>query len=110
MLKGTSVSLPLLVSLVMVGFGWIDDSSPNSGPSTPPIAPQRPVEDVVQNHRIVDPYRWLENAGSPETQKWVADELAYARSFLDPLPGRDSLHKRLSELLSIGSLSVPQLG
>jgi len=110
MLKGTSVSLALLVSLAMSGIAWIDDSSPNGVPSTPPVAPQRPVEDVVQNHRIVDPYRWLEDAKSPETQKWVEEEAAYTRTLLDPLPGREQLHKRLSELMAIGSISAPQLG
>jgi len=110
MSKGTSVSLLLLISLVMVTAAWMDDSSPANGPSTPPVAPQKPVEDVVQNHRIVDPYRWLEDAKSPETQKWVEQEAAYTRTLLDPLPGREQLHARLSELMSIGSLSAPQLG
>ncbi len=104
------MSLLLLLSVVMVGMAWTDDSSPNSGPSSPPIAPPRPVEDVVQNHRIVDPYRWLEDAKSPETQKWVEEEAAYTRRLLDPLPGREQLHKRLSQLMAIGSISAPQLG
>jgi prolyl oligopeptidase len=110
MLKGTSVCLLLLVSLIMVGIAWTDDASPKSGQSTPPVAPQRPVEDLIQNHRIVDPYRWLEDAKSPETQKWVEEEAAYTRRLLDPLPGREELHKRLSELMAIGSISAPQLG
>jgi prolyl oligopeptidase len=29
---------------------------------------------------------------------------------LDPLPDRDAIHKRLSELLSIGSIGAPQIG
>jgi len=68
------------------------------------------VEDLVQNHRIVDAYRWLEDAKSPETQKWVEEEEEYTRRLLDPLPGREQLHKRLSELMAIGSISAPQLG
>lgn len=104
------MSLLLLISVMMVGMAWTDDSSPNSGPSSPPPAPPRPVEDVVQNHRIVDPYRWLEDAKSPETQKWVEEEAAYTRRLLDPLPGREQLHKRLSQLMAIGSISAPQLG
>ena len=58
----------------------------------------------------MDPYRWLEDAGSPETQKWVSEELAYTRGLLDPLPGREQLRKRLGELMSIGTISAPQLG
>src|SRR5215831_8081350 len=33
--------------------------------------------------------------------------MAYTRSLLDPLPGRDTIHKRLIELLSIGSITPP---
>jgi prolyl oligopeptidase len=86
-----------------------DDASVKS-PTTPPVAAQKPVEDDVQGHKITDPYRWLEDAGSPETQRWVSEELAYTRSVLDPLPGRDQLHKRLAELVTIGTISAPQLG
>ena len=51
-----------------------------------------------------------EDAKSPETQKWVGEELAYTRSILDPLPGRNELHQRLEKLLSIGTISAPQIG
>jgi prolyl oligopeptidase len=87
-----------------------DDVPAKRSPTAPPAAPQKPVDDLVQGHKITDPYRWLENAGSPETQQWVSEELSFTRSILDPLPGRDWLHKRLSELLAIGTISAPQLG
>jgi prolyl oligopeptidase len=58
---------------------------------------------------MVDPYRWLEDGTSAETQKWVAEEMAYTRSVLDPLAGRDSIHTRLTELLGIGSIGVPRI-
>jgi len=35
--------------------------------------------------------------------------MAYTRTVLDPLPGRASIHKRLTELLSIGSITPPQI-
>src|SRR5439155_6114312 len=89
---------------------FADDVSIKSPSAGPPAAAQKPVDDIVQGHKITDPYRWLEDASSPETQQWVGQELAYTRRILDPLLGRDQLHKRLSELLSIGTISAPQLG
>jgi prolyl oligopeptidase len=59
--------------------------------------------------RVVDNYRWLEDGNAPETQKWVAEEMAYTRGMLDHLAGRDAIHKRLTELLSIGSVTPPIL-
>ncbi|MFZ0939589.1 MAG: prolyl oligopeptidase family serine peptidase [Candidatus Sulfotelmatobacter sp.] len=82
-------------------------------PSTPvqlPKAEKRPLEETLYGVKIVDNYRWLEDGTSLETQKWVAGEMAYTRSLLDPLPGREAIHKRLTELLSIGSLTAPEIG
>src|SRR5216684_1308035 len=102
----------LLISFLVgtTALAVADDASLKSSPAKPPLAPQKPVEDLVQGHKITDAYRWLENATSPETQQWVGDEMAYTRSVLDPLPGREQLHKRLSELLSIGTISASQIG
>ena len=47
---------------------------------------------------------------SPETKQWVSDQTAYTRGLLDPLPGRDQLHQRLTDLMSIGTISAPQIG
>ena len=54
--------------------------------------------------------RWLEDANSAASQEYVRQELAYTRSILDPLPGRDRIHQRLTELLSIGTIASPQIG
>ena len=70
----------------------------------------RPLEETFHGTKIVDQYRWLEDSTSAETQKWVAEEMAYTRAVLDPLPGREAIHKRLTELLRIGSIGVPRIG
>jgi prolyl oligopeptidase len=88
-----------------------DDSAPApSSVAEPSLAPQKPTEEILHGHKIVDPYRWLEDSGSADTQLWVNEQLAYTHSILDPLPGRDSLQERLKELMSIGAISAPQLG
>jgi prolyl oligopeptidase len=111
MLGGLRLLLVLLFSFAVVVTVLADDAALTAQPSSsPPASAQKPVEDEVQGHKITDPYRWLEDAGGADTQKWVHDEIAYTRSILDPLPGRDELHKRLSTLLTIGTISAPQLG
>jgi len=109
-----SGGLRLLFLSFLVGIAatavLADDASVKFSLEKVPLAPQKPVVDEVQGHRITDDYRWLEDAASPETQQWVSDEMAYTRSVLDPLPGRDQLHKRLTNLMSIGTISAPQIG
>src|ERR1700758_1476084 len=55
----------------------------------PPKTEQKPVEETIHGVKIVDPYRYLESTDSPETKKYVETQLAYTRSVLDRLPGRD---------------------
>jgi prolyl oligopeptidase len=90
-------------SLLLVGA----DSSRK--PDSPPVATPRPVADYFHGTRVIDNYRWLEKADSPEVQKWVAEENDYTRALLDPQPGRAAIQHRLTELLSIGSVSAPVL-
>jgi prolyl oligopeptidase len=81
-----------------------------SAPSAPPKAERRPLEEILHGTKIIDNYRWLEDSSNADAQKWVAEEMAYTRAVLDPLPGREAIRKRLTELLSIGSVGVPQIG
>jgi prolyl oligopeptidase len=90
---------------------WASDSVASSTtPLTePPKAKVNAVEETINGHKIADPYRWLEDASSAESQEYVRQELAYTRSLLDPLPGRDQIHQRLTQLLSIGTIETPQV-
>src|SRR5579863_2563887 len=100
-----------LSSLIMVAAAVYAGDSASSKtpqvPDAPPVAEPKPVIDYYHGTKVLDNYRWLEKSDSPQTQKWVADEMAYTRAILDPLPGRDAIHRRLTELLSIGSITAP---
>jgi prolyl oligopeptidase len=106
-------SLIFFIAVVVMGSAedsHAGDSAIPSTPSGPPKAKVAPVEDTVQGHKIVDPYRYLENQDDPDTKLYVEQELSYTRSILDPLPGRDMINARLSQLLEIGTVGVPQMG
>jgi prolyl oligopeptidase len=101
--------------LIMVAAVVAGDDAKGTAPSStstsgqPPRAEPRPVEEIFHGTKVVDRYRWLEDGDNPAAEKWVAEEMSYTRGVLDPLPGRDAIRKRLTELLSIGSIGVPQI-
>jgi prolyl oligopeptidase len=90
--------------LGVVLFVWAQDPPTRSGP---PVARTDEVKDNYFGTEIADAYRWLEDQQSPETRKWIDAENAYTRSVLDPLPGREKLKKRLTELLNVDVYTTP---
>jgi prolyl oligopeptidase len=112
-MPGGSRLLVLFSSLLLISaLVWAGDKSANSNPSTasgPPKAKTDSVEDTIHGHKIDDPNRRLEDSNSPDTQQYVREELAYTRSILDPLPGREQIQQRLAKLYSIGTINAPQV-
>jgi prolyl oligopeptidase len=101
-------SLASLLFIVTIVHAADDDAKPPAQ-MAPSKAEARPLTENFHGTKVTDNYRWLEDGKSPETQKWVEEEMAYTRSLLDPLPGRDAINKRLTELLTIGNISVPEI-
>ena len=68
----------------------------------PPKAAVHEVTDTYFGQKIVDPYRWMEDAKSAETAAWMKAQADYARANLDRLPMRGELLKRFEELSETG--------
>jgi prolyl oligopeptidase len=104
-----SISL-FIAAMMTLGMGVLLGEDNNANTPVPlPKTKVSPVEETLHGHTIVDNYRWLEDSQSPETKAWVGEELAYTRGVLDTLPGRDKIQKRLEQLLTIGSITPPQI-
>ncbi|MFF4414641.1 prolyl oligopeptidase family protein [Streptosporangium sp. NPDC001559] len=56
---------------------------------------------------VADPYRWLEDPGSPATEEWLAAQEKLFSDELGALTGRDRLRARVAELLRSGSIGAP---
>ena len=103
--------LCILSSLFLIAATlWAADSDTSITTLGPPKAKVSPIEETVQGHKIIDPYRYMEDAADPATRAYVQEELAYTRGVLDPLPGRPEINARLSRLLAIGTIGAPQPG
>ncbi|HTZ94921.1 MAG TPA: hypothetical protein VMB18_00895, partial [Terriglobales bacterium] len=102
------IALLLLFLFAVFADASASDAASAASPAVtgPPVAEQKPVVDDLYGHKITDLYRWLENGSSPETHKWVDEENTYTRSLLDPLPEREQIRERLTQLLSIGTLGA----
>ncbi|WP_409484425.1 prolyl oligopeptidase family serine peptidase [Arsenicicoccus dermatophilus] len=74
-----------------------------------PCPPTR-RDDLVEElhgHRVPDPYRWLEDERSPQTQEWVAAQAAYAEEQLAALPGRERFLELMTAIATRPRVSTP---
>ena len=75
--------------------------------SSYPDAERLPLVDHLYGHAIPDPYRWLEDATTPESLQWQANQDQLWLNHAAGLPGRYKLRTRVKALSSVGSVSAP---
>src|SRR5207248_11642200 len=64
----------------------------------PPVARKEPKDVSVHGDKRIDDYFWLRQKGTPEVEKYLNDESAYADALMQPT---SALQQRLyAELLS----------
>src|ERR1700735_3382206 len=77
----------------------------HSADSGAPPTAQAPVIDTYHGVQVSDPYRWLENAGSPQVHDWSAAQDARTRKYFDALPQRAPIYNQLLSQISATSSS-----
>ncbi|MEL7377639.1 MAG: S9 family peptidase, partial [Bacteroidota bacterium] len=72
--------------------------------------PTTEKQDVVDNYHgtdVVDSYRWLEDDRSEETGAWVAAQNEATFGYLEQIPFREQMERRLTELVNYARTSSP---
>ena len=72
--------------------------------------PETKKVDTVDNYfgtEVKDPYRWLEDDRSPETEAWVKEENKTTFGYLDKIPYREEIKKRLENIWNYEKIGAP---
>src|ERR1041385_1511016 len=72
-----------------------------------PVTRQTSQVDDYHGVKIADPYRWLEDDNSAETKAWVQAQNKVTFGYLEKLPKRPAIKKRLIELWNYERYGVP---
>ena len=75
----------------------------------PPVAAVKPVTDDYFGTKIVDNYRWLEDAKSPETRAWIGEENKYTQQYLSQVKILPEIRQGLTALERVDEYSMPIL-
>ncbi len=72
-----------------------------------PKAKKTDTIDVYFGHKVPDPYRWLEDDNSKETEEWVKAENKITQEYLSKIPFREELKERLTKIWNYPKYGVP---
>jgi prolyl oligopeptidase len=72
-----------------------------------PITPKVDQKDAYFGKDVSDPYRWLENDRSQETQEWVKKENIFTNDYLAKIPFREDIRKELNDIWNYEKISAP---
>jgi len=72
--------------------------------------PETKTVDTVDTYfgtEVKDPYRWLEDDRSEETEAWVREQNKVTYGYLNEIPFRDQLNDRLTEIWNYEKIGAP---
>jgi prolyl oligopeptidase len=72
-----------------------------------PVTKKSDITDDYHGTKVSDPYRWLENDTSAETEAWVKTQNQVTFDYLRKIPYRDALRNRIRELINYPKYSTP---
>jgi prolyl oligopeptidase len=72
-----------------------------------PTSRKSDVIDEIHGVKVSDPYRWLEDLDSEETGKWIEEQNKVTFDFLENIPQRQAIRKRLTQLWDYEKFGVP---
>src|SRR5688500_1287779 len=97
-----------MITRISAAFGLVATLLPAR--PAPAAYPPAPTADVTETHHgiaVADPYRPLEDPDSPASRAWIEAQNKLTFEFLESVPARDAIKRRLTELWDYEKLRVP---
>ena len=98
-----------LLAIVATTFSCTQEKQSNSRTTLVNYTDTKKADtiDTYFGVEVADPYRWLEDDKSAETESWVQRQNSVTYDYLDKIPFRTALKERLSELWNYEKVGAP---
>jgi prolyl oligopeptidase len=96
-----TIIITTIISAVMTSFAQT---------SKPILYPETRKDETVDDYfgtKVPDPYRWLEDDRSAETEAWVKAQNEVTNAYLARIPFREALKQRLEKLWNYEKVGAP---
>jgi prolyl oligopeptidase len=97
----------IIIMSVILLSGSCSCSNPKNAKSEYPATERQEVTDNYFGTSVADPYRWLEDDTAREVAAWVTAENKVTQDYLNRIPFREKLKKRLTELADYEKIGIP---
>jgi len=95
------------LSLIVLALAFIADPVPaQNGPGYPKAKKADQVDDY-HGVKVSDPYRWMEETTSADTQTWIEQENKITNAYFATIPEREKIKARLTELWNYERYGAP---
>lgn len=90
--------IPLVSTLIMSCLSEPSKHYMQKGNLKYPVTQKMDTSDTFFGEQVPDPYKWLEDDRSVETEAWVNKQNNFTYSYIDKIPQREDIVNRLKEL------------
>ncbi|MBU0641565.1 MAG: prolyl oligopeptidase family serine peptidase [Planctomycetes bacterium] len=108
--KRLEQSIVAATIITLAGCGatvWGQTARVSDAPFKYPQAKKVDVVDDCHGTKVADPYRWMENLDSPEIKAWIEAENKITFGYLEAIPQREQIRKRLTRLWDYEKYGTP---
>ncbi len=98
---------PASMSFIPIAWAAAPDSAREQAKFEYPAARRSDQVDDYHGTKVADPYRWLEDVDSEETRAWIKAENRLTNSYLEKIPARAGIRRRLTELWNYPKYGIP---
>src|SRR5947208_1404604 len=99
----------LLGAATLGGLLFMSVGHAGEEPVKYPMTKRTDFKETLHGVEVPDPYRWLEEdvRKSDEVRQWVEEQNKVTNKYLDSIPERKGIQKRLTELWNYEKYSTP---
>ena len=104
-LLSLAMTAPILAGVATLATAQI------AAPPAPTSYPQTKKVDQTDDYfgtKVADPYRWLEDDNAADTKAWVEAQNAVTFAYLEQIPARDGIRRRLTTLWNYERYGLPR--
>ena len=99
--------LPFFLTVLVAAFSCQQNSKTTETTVNYPKTKQVDTIDTYFGVEVKDPYRWLEDDRSTETETWVKSQNEVTFGYLEQIPFRNKLKERLTDIWNYERIGAP---